>query len=119
MKTVKVNKAVLLERVEANRKQHEADYIEAFETWKIARRRELSKWLEDHQAGKDVPNHTTLVKPTEHLDDYDRAVDMIRMSVDDTIDIDEDSFSKYVRDEWDWKQNFSALNTFYKNAIDN
>jgi hypothetical protein len=39
---------------------------------------------------------------------------MLELSVEDTIELEEDVFNQLVLDEWTWKNAFVASNSLYK-----
>lgn len=55
-------------------------------------------------------NGLNILAPEDHTDEYDKAIGMLEMSVDDTVLITHDEYRQYVLDEWFWKdRNLRAL----------
>jgi hypothetical protein len=54
-----------------------------------------------------------VTEPEYHGEQYERVIQMLRMTTDKEIVLSEEQFSKYVLDEWDWKDNFSASTAMY------
>lgn len=83
----------------------------------MATARRLSRpWtgmIADAKAGKKFRASIGLTQPTEQTKDYDQAIKMLEMSVDDTISLDSASFSQLVMNRWHWSGNFSASNKAY------
>jgi hypothetical protein len=52
--------------------------------------------------------------PVNYADNYSRAIRMLELSVEDTIDVEEHIFNQLVLDEWGWKQQFVAQSAMYK-----
>ena len=52
-------------------------------------------------------------EPHDHTDDYDTVIAMLEMCVDEVVEIDMQEFDNYVRDNWQWKANWSASNALY------
>lgn len=49
--------------------------------------------------------------------DYDMAIGMLRMSVDEYITLEEEDYKCYVLDQWRWKQQFSTSNRGYSKSL--
>jgi hypothetical protein len=45
--------------------------------------------------------------------DYDRVLKMLDMTTDEVVVLSEDDFAQYVMDEWQWKEQFSQINSTY------
>lgn len=117
MRNVKMNRLELLKIVKENATKHVADYDQAVADYKVAVVK-LAKAnlklantadLEQIQKIKNVP-HT----PANYADNYSRAIRMLELSVEDTIEIEEHIFNQLVLDEWGWKQQFVAQSALYK-----
>lgn len=122
MNRVKIDRARLLARVQDNREKHRVEADDARRGYyeqlveKAARiRREASMHLDD--PGLPLKNfEINLIAPTSHLADYDTVIDMLDMSSEDVIEISQDEFRRYVRDEWPWKSMWSSNSQFYSNG---
>lgn len=55
----------------------------------------------------------TARRPEDHSKDYERVIDMLELAQETTIKLNEHTFATYVRDEWEWKQDFLATSAFY------
>ena len=55
--------------------------------------------------------------PQSYEAEYTRAMRMLELSVDDTIEVEQDVFNQLVLDEWHWKMSFTASNTMYKSLL--
>lgn len=116
MKTVKINRERLLAQLKLNRETHIAEYKEAHELYLAEAVEGLKKMLKDAKAGK-VQHHLHLEIPQSYEASYDRAIAMLEWSTDETVELDHSEFESYVRDNWNWKQNFTALAASYKGGI--
>lgn len=130
MRTVKVKKGELLEKVEANLVSHVKEYEEAVEGYKeeatkLVRDRkkevnkELDKLVERISAGSfdlclPVNLAFPLKTPTSHAKDYKQVIEMLKMSVEEEINLSSDEFACYVMDDWNWKQDFVTTNMAYR-----
>lgn len=124
MRTIKVKRTELLERIEANRKKHIAEYTEACEGYRVKMHQliaekiaELTKFDQALTANGGTPDgphiNTRLTMPKSYEQDYDQVIEMLKMSVDDELTIQSDEFACYVMDRWAWKENHSQTMDFY------
>jgi hypothetical protein len=119
MKPIKVNKDQLVAALQENRSKHHAIFEEALEGYKIEAIRQLSRHLDRIRKGQPKRVYISIPQPEDHTSDYDTAIQMMAWSVDDVIELDEQSFKSYVLDDWTWKRQFLASNSFYsKTASD-
>jgi len=109
-----MDKERLRERVQANRDQHRAIFESAVEGYRGAVMKWFGAQMDRLRDGKDdFQVSFTGTRPQDHTEDYDRVLDMLDMSEDDTITLSEDEFAQYVRDDWGWKRNFMAMSATY------
>ena len=117
MRSVKVDRTELLDIVRKNKVKHVKEFEESVKDYKKAAVKvakehvELAKTGELDQIAKirAMPQ-----KPASYEKDYDRAIRMLELSVEDTIELEEDIFNQLVLDEWHWKNAFVASNSLYK-----
>lgn len=53
--------------------------------------------------------------PEDHTKDYERAIRMMQASIYDNVKLSAEDFSRYVLNDWDWRDSFIANNAFYVN----
>ncbi len=117
MRTVKINKAELLKIVRENKEKHIKEYAESVEDFKAGVLKLTTANLKLAKSGeldkisqiKSIPS-----KPVSYEDSYSRAIRMLELSVEDTIELEDSIFNQLVLDEWMWKQNFVASGALYK-----
>jgi hypothetical protein len=51
--------------------------------------------------------------PENHLEDYDRVIDMLKYSVADKVELSSKDFDAYVRNNWSWRNSFLSTNAVY------
>ncbi len=51
--------------------------------------------------------------PENHLEDYDRVIDLLDFSVADKVELSSTDFDAYVRNNWSWRKSFLSTNTSY------
>lgn len=119
MNTVKVRRDELMKRVEENRGRHRAAVEEAVTNYRKQAIVELDAMLAEAKAGRKIRRAVTLVEPQDHTADYDRVLDMLKMSTDEVIELDSHDFAQYVRDEWEWFGQFAHSNRAYTTTVAN
>lgn len=115
MKTVKVNRKQLLEKVKANRATHRTTFEEALEGYREQAISELEASLLEAKAGKRIRRGLQLVEPMDMTREYDRVITMLEMSVEEELEVTQQEVMQYVMDDWSWKQQFEAVSATYNN----
>lgn len=113
MEVVKIKKSVLLETLKKNRQAHRNIFEEAQSGYRAEAIKLLDKALRDAREGREINTFVRLNAPIDQTKDYDRALKMIEMSVDENIEISEVDFACYILDDWNWKHSFMTTNAFY------
>lgn len=113
MQTVKVTRIDLLDKLKANRAEHRGVFETAQVKFREAVIERLDAMLADARAGKKVRQSVGLTAPEDHTSDYDRAIAMLEMSVDEQITLTSHDFESYVMDRWAWAAQFGATSAFY------
>lgn len=111
MQTVNVKKDKLMKILLDNRKKHRSAFEKACDDYRVALVGILDDKLRDAKSGKRVEHTISLYMPADQTKDYDRAINMLEMSVDKIINLQEHEFAQLVQDEWTWKHQFSASNS--------
>lgn len=113
MKKVKVRKEALLDELRENRSAHRRRYREALDGYKDKVRQELERYLKRVENGDVLDIRVRLPRPEDHSEDYDRAIKMVEMSVDEELELDEREFAELVMDDWGWKGQFLTSTAQY------
>ena len=119
-RSVNVNRLELLTKLRANLAVHKAEYAEALAEYQ-------QRLLDDLKlAAKKVskvtdPNELKNFRfsvpfPQNHEADYAEVIEMLDMSVDETINLDSESFKAYIKNEWHWQTQFTAAKMAYVTA---
>lgn len=139
-RTVTVERERLLATLKTNRTKHQAEYNESLAGYKSLATQRL-KTLRDKAvrtidenfelitrkierydpADRDITDVVTLLSamtfnlkvPTDHTHAYDVAIDMAEWETNATIELTQGQFQCFVRDEWDWTDEFKHLNKAY------
>jgi hypothetical protein len=117
-RSVNVKRSDLLSALKTNLDAHRIQYAEAVTDYRAKLQRDLKTKLKEVNAVSD----DTLVKingihfspPQNHESEYIEMIEMFEMSVDDTINLDHQSFKAYFKNEWPWAAVFAATAMSYK-----
>ncbi len=123
MRESRVPKEGLLKKIKENRRKHVEEYEESVQGYKEAAlqaideaTQQLKRRVGELKEGQVVRLHAVqfnLQVPENHSKDYDRAIAMLEMSIDNEITIKADEFSRYVMDDWEWKEDFRNVQATY------
>jgi hypothetical protein len=113
MKTLTFDKLFLSQRLRENRARHEEIYNEAVIGYQKAAVEKLSELLEKIKSNPQEKIYFNLPYPTNHLKDYDRVIMMFDQCVESEIELDQQEYSRYIQDNWEWSQTFLTLNSGY------
>ena len=113
MEIVKVEKAELIGILKKNRAAHRDIFDEASAEFRKEVIKLLDSRLAEARAGKRISLRIDLVQPMNQTEEYDQAILMCEMSVDDQIELSHENFRNYVLDKWHWRDQFIASNSAY------
>ena len=119
MQEVKVKKVELLKKLQENRKAHKETFDKACEGYRQEVIEKLDLALADAKKGKKINSYLRFEEPVNQTKDYDRAIMMVTMSVDDVLELTEHEFKQYVMDDWSWKDQFMTTDSVYLNKVKN
>ena len=112
MKTVNVERNDLLKQLVLNKDKHETEYKQMLINYKELIICMLKESLTNFDADIcELPKWPP--KPREHLAEYERAIVMLKMSVDNVIELTDIEFAELVMDQWGWKKEFEMTKTIY------
>ena len=110
---VTVHKAELLEKLRVNRAKHTEVYDRAWEGYVRLTREELESKLDRIKSGKPIERYLGTNPPENHTGDYSDVIDMLEMSIGDEVELSQQQFRQYVKDDWGWKEEWIMSNTVY------
>lgn len=116
MKTVKVNKDDLLEKLVANQETHQKDFELAWDGFRIKAMDNVTAMLDTLKQAispQQVNLWVNLEAPENHSEDYVRAIEMLAWEVGDEVVLSEAEFRQYVQDLWGWTHAVSMSNIAY------
>lgn len=115
MKQVRIKKEQLLTILKKNRAEHRTIFLEAQKAFRAVAIKGLDAQLKAARTGRpfELANLVSLVAPEDHTKEYDRSIQMLEMSVDTEITVDEREFTNYVQDVWNWSREWAGSNLRY------
>lgn len=113
MQTIEIHRDKLLPIIKENQKKHDDIYNAAVSGYWEKAEQVLQEKLAKVQAKQKIENYLGLAYPDNHADDYLRAISMIELSHQDVIDLSQQEFDQYVRNQWNWRSSFLTINSAY------
>lgn len=112
------------EKIETKQKSLEAQMV----AWEEEATRQFNKILNKIEKKEPLPFSVSLkavtidtgldlVYPEDHSADYERAIQMMKSSIYDTVELSSEEYDSYVLNNWEWKKNFVASNATYVNTM--
>ena len=117
MDNIKVEKAKLIAILKNNRAIHEEEYNESIEEWEKVVTKALKKAYKLAKVGDRFITAFKLPKPKSFIDEYDKIIGMLEMSLDEEVELVEHEYDMYVRNNWNWKRDFIGTASLYNNKI--
>ena len=114
--TITVNKSELLAALKENRAKHGATYEKAKAGYIRVTMKQIEGYLTRLADGELLERAFIPAPPDDHTADYDVAIDMMVWNTDDKIELDQQQFRQYVKDDWGWKDSWMVSNTQYLEA---
>lgn len=99
--------------IQRNLDKHKTDYADAIKGYYITLVETHQKILDLAKKQQDLKESTYLPKPKQYIAEYERILRMLDATESDQIPLNEQDFSRYVEDQWDWKTEFLASSTQY------
>lgn len=117
MNAIKMDRLQLLVIVKENLEKHLKEYAESVEDYKAGVLKITTANMKLAKTGdtekfaqiKSIPQ-----APRSYEKEYNRAIRMLELSVEEIIEIEEDIFNQLVLDEWAWKHSFVTAGALYK-----
>ena len=113
MESLKFNKSFVVEKLKENRAEHVKIVKEAQKGYREKAIEIYKEKLKLLEGGKSVDANTYIQIPVSHIDDFDRTIEMLEMSVEDVVSLDQGQYQQYVRNRWNWQGQFLASNSAY------
>ena len=118
MNKVRIEKPKLAAILETNKAEHREIFIEAQKQYRAIVIGRLDASLKNAREGRNpaIRELALITEPQDHTADYDRALKMLSLSVDDVIELDDHQFRCLVDDEWEWTRAWAISNSAYVEA---
>jgi hypothetical protein len=113
MNEVKVSTKDLMSVITNNRTNHLNKLNVAVAKWREDVACVLRKNLDIVERNSSEKMDRTPDRPESHIGDYDRALKMLAMSVDQSVTLTSEQFQCFVEDEWNWKRSWRLSNSKY------
>ena len=109
--TVTVKRDDIIDALHQGLKKHKIEYRNAVSEYEEACVKFLEEALEHVKSGVFDREKITLslIKPENYSDEYQRILDMLEYSVDETLTLDADTFRAYFKGEWSWQARFNDI----------
>ena len=142
MRKVTVNREKLLIALRENKAKHVAEYTEAVKGYKEQATKRLEAAIKkarkrltesmgtiqkriDTFGEEQLPDVITVLNtesfalkvPRNHEKSYEVAIRMAEMEVADVVELGQDEFQCFVLDDWDWKNEFTSINSTYTKKV--
>jgi hypothetical protein len=114
-----VEKAPLIAKLKENREKHRAVFEEALEGYREKAVQALQKNIDNIKAGRPHRVYISLQLPEDYTREYDAAIGLLELSVDDTVELDEKGYKNFYLDRWDWTQSWATNSKGYTSATTN
>lgn len=103
----------VLAKLRSNRTRHIKILAEAKEGYLKAAHAALEAKLKEIEAGKEVDLNFSLTRPVSHMKTYEAMISMLEAASDEKLELTTEQQQAFMCDEWDWQQDFLALNASY------
>ena len=113
--TVRMESKVLLAKLELNLEKHISEFNEAHAAWKKVVIAKMREHLDLAERDKAFNLYIKEAEPESHEIDYRRVIAMLKVSVDDTVELTRHDFQQYFLDDWQWKVAHNASLQAYTN----
>lgn len=120
MRSTRVSKQELLDKLNENRAKHKEEFESARQTWekKVVHRYEQVRDRALHGDFEVVEDPLAkLPKPQNFIQSYDMAIEQLDWETKDEVELDEKEFANYVLDKWDWQHRFAASTSIYNSSV--
>lgn len=121
LKRVRVERKKVLETLKENRESHLQEYNDAITGWREQIQQMVDSLNGDTEGLSDDELQSRVLeikdevydRPQSHVDQYDQYIEMLETSLDDELELTQEQFAKFMRDDWSWKSQFRASSAKY------
>lgn len=116
-RSVNVSRTDLIEAVKRGKELHLKAYAEAQSDYQVNVNVFLTEAVRRVSQGDfsmvKIPFDPPVLRTTE----YDEVIEMMEVSVDETINLDAESYKAYYKNEWPWTRSFLESAALYKSML--
>lgn len=112
-RTIKLNKAKLIEKIEENKQKHIKDYEEAVIAYRKKAQELLDKTIKELSDGS-LKIGITLVTPVNRANEYDKVIEMFNWELNDEVELTQSEFNEYIHDDNSASRASYLTNSTYK-----
>ena len=105
----------LVRIIKANWQQHALDYDKAMILFRTEYLERMDAIKADAEKTGTYRQNVGVREPVSFEQDYKRAVEMLELSCDEEITLDEQTYDRLVNDNWEWKHEFTNNTMMYLN----
>jgi len=113
MNTVTVKKDGLLAIVKENREAHRAQFEKAVDGYREDALIALEQHIKRIKGGSLKRISILMPTPVDMTSEYDKAIKMLEMHIEDTIQLDDATARCLVLNDWDWTERVTTTNSGY------
>jgi len=116
-RSVNVERFALLIKLRENLEIHKKEYAEALTEFHARLLSDLKTAVKKVESTENIDKlrnfRINVPFPLSHAKEYEEVIEMLEMSVDDTINLDAESFKAYIKNEWAWSASFETTKMLY------
>lgn len=113
-----VTRSNLIAAIKKNREKHQKIVEEAQKKYRELVIKKLDEMLAIARKGGKIIQSVNLPMPISRLKEYDNIIELLEMTDTPSVEITEEEFAKYVKDQWSWSMTFNSTNKIYTNMVE-
>jgi len=113
LETIRVRKTDLIEKITENRAAHHDTFDRAVDAYRARALELLEQRVAEIRRGEPISLHFGLPTPEDYTHVYDEALAQLEWTLDDEIELDQQTFAQLVLNKWEWAQRFMANTASY------
>lgn len=115
--TVDVNRFELIIALKAGLVVHQAQYATLRAEYEAAVLKFMRDALRRAKKGDFTNLNLNISAPVDHSMKYIDIIEMMEVSVNDTINLDKESYKAYYKNQWSWSAGLEAMGASYKSIL--
>jgi len=115
-RTIKVEKAKLIQQIKDNKERHIKEFENAVVAYKEEALKQLKAEIEKVEGGS-LDAKLNLITPVNNAENYDKIIEMFEWEVESEVELSQEEFNEYVQDETQFARDAKFSNTFYSSSL--